>query len=114
MDFFEGAVTFLEKEGAVEEITSGDRIYQAYLDLERATAREILEHINPDITKPAVPLSTIKNKTTELTRARLVEEVDRDGNAPIYAPVERPGGTHEDRPTTYIEDDGTVSRQWLE
>jgi hypothetical protein len=51
VDFFEDAVTFREKAGAVEEITSGDRIYQAYLDLERATAREVFEHINPDITK---------------------------------------------------------------
>jgi hypothetical protein len=47
VDYFEDAVTFLEKEGTVEEITSGDRIYQAHLDLERATAREVFEHINP-------------------------------------------------------------------
>jgi hypothetical protein len=115
VDFFEDAVTSREKEGAIEEMTSGERIYQACLDLEQATAREVFQHINPDITKPAVPLSTLKNKTTELKSAGLVEEVDKDGNAPIYAPVECPGGTREDRPTgpptTYTDDDVTISRQ---
>jgi hypothetical protein len=86
VDFLEDAVTFREKEGAVEEITSGDRIYQAYLDLERATAREVFEHINPDPNNPTVPLSTIKNKTTDLKRVGLIEEVGKDGKAPIYAP----------------------------
>jgi hypothetical protein len=55
VDFFEDAVTFLEKEGAVEEITSGDRIYRAYIDLVQATARKVFEHINPDTSRPAVP-----------------------------------------------------------
>ena len=36
VDFYEDAVTFREKEGAVEEITSGDQIYQAYMDLVHA------------------------------------------------------------------------------
>ena len=112
VDFFEDEITFLEKEGAVEELTS-DEDLQASLDLEQATARKVFEHIYPYITKPTVPHSTIKNKTTELKRVGLVEEVDKDGKAPIYTPVERPGGTHEDRPTTYIDDDGTISRQWL-
>jgi hypothetical protein len=95
VDFFEDAVTFLEKEGAVEEITSSERIYQAYLDLERATDREVFEHINPDITELAVPLSTIENKTTELKSAGLIEEVDKDGNAPGTGqrPERAPGGS---------------------
>jgi uncharacterized protein (UPF0147 family) len=114
VDFFEDAVTFRRKEGAVEEITSGNRIYQAYIDLKRATARKVFEHINPDPNNPTVPHSTIKNKTTDLKRVGLIEEVGKDGNAPIYAPVKRAGGTHEDRPThrptEHTEDDGTVGR----
>jgi hypothetical protein len=55
MDFFEDAVTFLEKEEAVEEITSGDQIYQAHLDLVQAKAREVFEHINLNTSTPAVP-----------------------------------------------------------
>jgi hypothetical protein len=55
VDFFEDAVPFLENEEAVEEITSGNQIYQAYLDLVQARAREIFEHINPDTSTPAVP-----------------------------------------------------------
>jgi hypothetical protein len=110
VDFFEDAVTFRRKEGTVEEITSGDRIYQTYIDLERATARKVFKHINPDANNPTVPLSTIKNKTTDLKRAGLIEEVGKDGKAPIYAPVKRAGGTHEDRPTEHTEDGGTVGR----
>jgi hypothetical protein len=68
-------------------------------------------HINPDANNPTVPLSTVKNKTTDLKRVGLIEEVDKDGDAPIYAPVETPGGTREDRPThrptVHTEDGGT-------
>jgi hypothetical protein len=114
VDFFEDAVTFRRKEGAVEKITSGNRIYQAYIDLERATVRKVFEHINPDPKNPTIPLSTIKNKTTDLKKAGLIEKVGKDGKAPIYAPVERPGGTQEDRPThrptAHTEDGGTVGR----
>lgn len=110
VDFYEDAVTFRRKEGAVEEITSGDRIYQAYIDLKRATARKVFEHINPDPHNPTVPLSTIQNKTTDLKGVGLIEKVGKDGKAPIYAPVERPGGTQEDRPTAHTEDGGTVGR----
>jgi hypothetical protein len=110
VDFFEDAVTFRRKEGAVEEITSGNRIYQAYIDLKRATARKVFEHINSDANNPTVPLSTIKNKTTDLKRVELIEEVGKDGKAPIYAPVKRPDGTREDRPTEHTEDGGTVGR----
>ena len=96
MDFYEDAVTLREKEGAVEEITSGDRTYQA---------------------RGPSPLSTIKYMTTELKSAGLIEEVVKDGNSPIYAPVESTGGTLKDRPTgrptSYTEDEGTISRQWL-
>ena len=97
MDFFEDAVTFRRKVGAIEEITSGDRIYQAYLDLKRATVREVFDHINPDPNNSTVPLSTIKNKTTDLKKVGLIEKVGKDGKAPIYAPVKRAGGTREDR-----------------
>ena len=55
VDFFEDAVPFLENEEAVEEITSGDQIYQAYLDLVQARAREVFEHINSDTSTPAIP-----------------------------------------------------------
>jgi hypothetical protein len=55
VDYSEDAVTFREQVGAVEEITSGDRIYQAYLYLVQATVREIFEHIIPDTPRPAVP-----------------------------------------------------------
>jgi hypothetical protein len=114
VDFFEYKVTFRRKEGAVEKITSGNRIYQAYIDLERATARQVFEYINPDANNPTVPLSTVKNKTTDLKGEGLIEKVGKDGNAPIYAPVERPGGTQEDRPThrptAHTEDGGTVGR----
>jgi hypothetical protein len=61
VDFFEDAVTFLEKEGAEEEIISGDRIYQAYLDLVQARVRKIYEHINPDTSRPAVP--SVRSRT---------------------------------------------------
>jgi hypothetical protein len=61
VDFFEDAVTFREKVGAVEEITSGDRIYQAYVCLVQATAREVFEHINPDTSTPAVP--SVRSRT---------------------------------------------------
>ena len=96
VDFFEDAVPFLENEEAVEEITSGDRIYQAYLDLERATAKKVFEHINPDPHNPTVSRITIKNKTTDLKRVGLIEEVDKDGNAdtgqrPERAPGRSPG-----------------------
>ena len=44
----------------------------------------------------------------------MIEKVGKDGKAPIYAPVERPGGTQEDRPThrptAHTEDGGTVVR----
>jgi hypothetical protein len=114
VDFFEDKVTFRRKEGAVEKITSGNRIYQAYIDLKRATAKKVFEHINPDPNNPTVPLSTIKNKTTDLKTGGLIEEVGKDGKAPIYAPVKRTGGTQEDppthRPTAHTEDGGTVGR----
>ena len=116
VDFLEDALLIRPKDGAVEEITSGDRIYQAYLDLKRATAREVFEHINTDTTKPATPLSTIKNKTTDLKRVGLLEEVGKDGRAPIYSPPqeEEEESTHTDRPdhrpNVYTEDGGTMGR----
>jgi hypothetical protein len=61
VDFFEDAVTFREKVGAVEEINSGDRIYQAYSDLVQITVRKVFEHINPDISRPAVP--SVRSRT---------------------------------------------------
>jgi hypothetical protein len=61
VDFSEDAVTFREQVGAVEEITSGDRIYQAYLYLVQATVREVFEHIIPDTPRPAVP--SVRSRT---------------------------------------------------
>jgi hypothetical protein len=61
VDFYKDAITFREKEGAVEEITSGDQIYQAYIDLVQATARKVFEHINPGTSRPAVP--SVRSRT---------------------------------------------------
>ena len=68
MDFSEDAVTFREQVGAVEEITSGDRIYQAYLYLVQATVREVFEHIIPDTPRPAVP--SVRSRTTPNRRVQ--------------------------------------------
>ena len=108
-------VTFRRKEGAVEEITSGDRIYQAYIDLKRATAKKVFEHINPDPNNPTVALSTIKNKTTDLKEEGLIEEVGKGREGSHLRSSKRAGAHNEDRPThrptAHTEDGGTVDER---
>ena len=65
VDFYEDAVTLREKGGAEEEMTSCDQIYQAYIDLVQATARKVIEHINPDTSTPAVP--SLRSRTRPQT-----------------------------------------------
>ncbi len=90
-----------EDEIPEEPSTARTMTFQAYQDMKEATVNQVFEHVNQDsLEHPILKRKTIQNETATLRKTGKIEEVGKDGKAPIYSPVKVP----DKGPEGYIED----------